>query len=332
MRPALFALLALGVGAPGAAAQGWANKLFKNQTSHDFGTVPRGAQLLHRFPITNIYAVPLEISQVRVSCGCATATPSSKVLKPRESGTIDVTMDGRRFSGAKTVSVHVTVGPTYVSTAELRVSANSRADVVFNPGQVNFGTVAHGQAPSQSVDIEYAGALDWRITEVLAKDAPFTAELRELYPRRRATGGWQVGYQIKVTLKPDAPAGPVQQEVHLRTNDTATPLISVLVEANVEATLTVQPSPLRLGAAKAGEALVRRVVVRGKRPFRVTGVDGLGDGVELGAALSAAPQLTHIITFKCQPSRAGEFRRQVQIRTDLQGAPVALALEGTVAP
>src|SRR5262249_41595302 len=201
MRQALFALLALAVVAPASRAQGWANKLFKNQTTHDFGTVPHGAQLLHRFTITNIYAVPLEVNEIRVSCGCVTATPSKKVLQSRESGFIDVTMDARRFKGAKTVTVYVSVGPTYVSTAELRVSANSRADVVFNPGQINFGSVAQGQTPSQPVDVEYAGTFDWRITEVLAKGLPLEVELRELYRQR----GRQGGYQVKGTLRPGGP-------------------------------------------------------------------------------------------------------------------------------
>ncbi|HKB35386.1 MAG TPA: hypothetical protein VKD72_02965, partial [Gemmataceae bacterium] len=206
--------------------------------------------------------------------------------------------------------------------------ANSRADVVFNPGQVSFGNVAQGQTPSQPVDVEYAGTLDWRITEVLARGMPFDVELRELYRQR----GRQVGYQVKVTLKPDAPAGALKKEIHLRTNDPTTPLISVLVEANVEASLTVSPSPLLLGAAKVGEPLTRKVVVRGERPFRVVAVDGLGDGLSLGRELSAEAHRVQTITFKVQPGRAGEFRRQLQIRTDLQTTVIPLTIEGTVAP
>src|SRR5262245_61475398 len=109
MRQVLFVGLIL-LAAPPAFSleEGWANKLFKEPTSHDFGTVARGAQLYHRFPLTNIYAVPLEITNIRVSCGCVTATPMPKVLQPRESGYIDIAMDARRFNGAKTVTVFVT--------------------------------------------------------------------------------------------------------------------------------------------------------------------------------------------------------------------------------
>ena len=63
MRQVLFAGLALVATTPAFSMEdGWAKKLFKEQTAHDFGTVARGAQLYHRFPVTNIYAVPLEIT------------------------------------------------------------------------------------------------------------------------------------------------------------------------------------------------------------------------------------------------------------------------------
>jgi hypothetical protein len=47
--------------------QEWAAKLFGSPTNlvHDFGSVPRGAQLHHDFVMTNIYAVPIEITNVR---------------------------------------------------------------------------------------------------------------------------------------------------------------------------------------------------------------------------------------------------------------------------
>lgn len=45
----------------------WAEKLFGGQANlhHDFGAVPHGARLHHDFVITNIYAVPIEITSVR---------------------------------------------------------------------------------------------------------------------------------------------------------------------------------------------------------------------------------------------------------------------------
>src|SRR5262249_2321713 len=91
MRNTVIALVAFTMGAAAVQAQPqpWADKMFKEGTIHDFGTVPRGALLSHSFKMTNIYAVPLNIMTVRSSCGCVTVTPSRPTLQPRESGTID---------------------------------------------------------------------------------------------------------------------------------------------------------------------------------------------------------------------------------------------------
>jgi hypothetical protein len=326
MRQVLFAALVLLAPAESATSQGWANKLFKDQVSHDFGTVARGAQLYHRFSITNVYAVPLEITNIRVSCGCVVATPVPKTLQPRESGYIEVTMDARRFAGPKSVTVFVTVGPTFVSTAELKVTANSRNDVVFNPGQISFGSVSLGQTSSQTIDVEYAGVLDWKLTEAVTKDLPFEATYSELYRRPG-----QVGYQVKVTLKPDLPPGPFKQELKLRTNDPASPLIGVLVEADVQSALAATPSVVRLGMAQVGDSLVRKVVVRGQKPFRIVAVEGQGDGITLNGELPATPAATQVLSFKCQLSKAGELRKQLQIKTDQQSAPLTVTIEATVA-
>src|SRR6516164_90238 len=120
---ALTALLLVTAAGSGQNRE-WADKLFKGETTHNFGNVPRGAVLHYRFPMTNIYAVPLEIIGSRVSCGCVSIMPSVNKLGPKETAYIDVTMDARRFTGQKTVSIFITVGPEYTSTATLQVSAN----------------------------------------------------------------------------------------------------------------------------------------------------------------------------------------------------------------
>src|SRR4051794_5552632 len=101
MRTAVLASLVILALAPTAPAQdGWAAKVFtpdaggKPPAGHNFGTVPKGAQLQHRFPVTNIYAVPLQI-QTRVSCDCVSVTASPQTLQPWESGTLDIAMDTR---------------------------------------------------------------------------------------------------------------------------------------------------------------------------------------------------------------------------------------------
>src|SRR3954451_5020454 len=105
MRKALTALMVLALTGPLATAQGWAEKMFKDGLTHDFGGVPRGAQLYHRFVITNIYAVRMEITGVKSGCGCVSADVAKRVREPRKPTVIDVKMYARRFTGAKTFGI-----------------------------------------------------------------------------------------------------------------------------------------------------------------------------------------------------------------------------------
>ena len=115
MRNAVLALIAVLVGSATAPAQTeqWANKLFAKPhgegTTHDFGSIPRGTVLTHRFPMKNIWAVPLDISATRVSCGCVTITVAPQTLKSLETSYVELTMDARKFTGPKTVNVFISV-------------------------------------------------------------------------------------------------------------------------------------------------------------------------------------------------------------------------------
>ncbi|MBX9680919.1 MAG: DUF1573 domain-containing protein [Gemmataceae bacterium] len=332
MRKAVFALMLSGfIVAPAFAQQAaWANKLFSNETSHDFGVVPRGAQLKHSFKITNIYKVPLEITNLRVSCGCVTATKSSNVIQPGDTGFVHINMDGTRFSGQKTVTIYVTVGPQFVSTASLVVSANARTDVVFNPGEIDFGLVNRGQSASRPIDVEYAGNFDWRITEIVkSAGSPFDLKVEEL-PRKVATFPTK-GYRITATLKPTAAPGPFKQEVILKTNDPSSPVLTFNVSGNVRASITVAPNPINLAGMKVGEMLGKKIVVSGSTPFRITGVDGAGDGVTLEVNSENA-STTHILDLRIQPRAAGDMNKTLVLRTDMANETATIVLEGTVAP
>jgi hypothetical protein len=325
MRNALLALALIAGGMSGEARGGWAAKMFPGGLNHDFGSVPRGAQLFYQFKVKNIYAVPMEITEVKSGCGCVSAEAASTTLAPRGTTTIDVRMDAARFTGHKSVRIRVTVGPKFVSTAELVVSATSRADIVFNPGEVNFGTVVAGKTPSATLDVEYAGALPWKVTGVVTKGTPFDVKLEEWYRRPG-----QVGYRVHVTLKADALPGALKKDFFLKTNDPATPLVPVLVEGYVQSPLVVVPATLRLGEVPAGKALKRRVVVRGSKPFRITKVEGTGDGITLESPPADKPTLVQTLTFRCNLASRGDFQRVIKIQTDLQSAPVAVTIGGTV--
>lgn len=322
MCKAVFTLLALvGLCQPAAAqTTAWADKLFAGDLLHDFGVVPRGTQLKYSFKMTNLYKVPLEITSVRVSCGCLTVKESTKVLQPNETALLHMNMDGTRFSGYKKILVYVTVGPEYVSTATLTVIANARLDVVLNPGEIDFGVIHRGQNPTKFIDVEYAGSLPWAVSEIVKNStAPFDLKVEDLKRANR-------GYRIHATVKGDAAAGAFKQEVIVKTNDPTSPTLTFNVLGNIQATLSVQPELLNLTGVKVGATESKKILVRGTRPFRILGIDGQGDGIT--AVSQDREATTQIVEIRFQPPRTGDMRKQLVIRTDLDNEAVTVTVQG----
>jgi hypothetical protein len=326
----LIALCLLALAAStGRTQERWAEKLFNGDLVHDFGTVAHGAELYYKFKVTNIYAVPLDIAELRVSCGCVTATAPQKTIAPKESAYVEARMDTTRFTGDKSVTIFVSVNnKEYSSSAELKVSAKIRQDVVFNPGQVEFGVVNQGETVTRVIDIDYAGALakDWKIVGVVTDNSPFEVTWKEV--KRQAD---RVGYRAEVTIKKDAAIGSMKHEIFFKTTDPAGQLVPAFVLATVQAPVTVTPAKQSLGTVAVGSDNDRKVVVRGKKPLKILSVEGADDEITLDKLPTDSADQQQL-TIHCKPSKAGEFKHVLKIKTDAQVAPVEVTIEGTVEP
>lgn len=336
MRHAFWGILALLAAALTVRADDqvqipWANKFFAPKDPppvvvHDFGTVPWGTTLTHRFPVTNIYAVPMQIMEdPKVSCGCVRIVRYTQKLEARETGFVDVEMDGRRFQGSKAVTIQVRFGPKYQSTAILQVRAFGRADVQINPGQASFGVVALGQRPTQTIDITYTGQqLNWQVTGVDTTNAPSVEATVERLPAVRGNGAV---YRATVSLKPDAESGMIQDQLLLRTNDPTSPALAVPITGTVQAPLfVVQGANVKLDQVPVGQEAARNIMVRGNKPFKITKVEGQGDG--LTVKFLPIPNPVQVVTITFQPTQPGELRRKLLITTD-QNETTAVTVEAS---
>ncbi|MBN9119380.1 MAG: DUF1573 domain-containing protein [Planctomycetes bacterium] len=315
----------------------WANKFFlpdigtnREQAApavitHNFGEVPHGTLCVHKFTVTNIYDTPMQIIEVKKGCTCLDYVPMTKVLQPNDTAEFTVTMNSAKFVGANAQNFYVTFGPKFVSTAVLRVSANSRTDVSVSPGAVALGTVPQGTRVNQSVQIKYSGRTrDWKITEVVPGNYPLDVKLSEVGRGGPLRGGAE--YQIDVTLQANAAPGTISEQITLKTNDPTNPLIHVGVTGTVAAPLEVLPNKVRL-EAKVGESATQRVLVRAAKPFKVVGVDGAADGITVELPTGGAARPVQGITLKFEPKQPGTAARQLRIRTDLEGGSAVLAVE-----
>lgn len=305
-----------------ARAESWADSLF-SEHGVDFGPVPRGAKVRHNFVLRNRFNETLTILDVRASCGCTSGRASASTVPPGGQAVIEAEMDTRNFVGVKatTLTVSIVTAGGRQGEARFGVESNILADIVLNPGSVDFGVAAKGQDAQQVVAIERLGYPDWRFTRLIAPPElckVVDATITESY--RNSSG---VGYNLTVKLRPDAPAGTIRDEIRLLTNDPQSPSVPVLVTAQVQGSVTVAPSLLALGNVSRTGSTQGRFLVRCARPFTIRSVEGNGDGFTLAAA-DSSPKSLHILNLAYRPdqgSTRGDLRRTFRITTDLPGEP-----------
>jgi Protein of unknown function (DUF1573) len=281
-------ILCLSVCCSDVFAGSWADGLF-SELRHEFGNIPRGSDQRCAFVLRNTTDSPVRITGMSRSCGCTQITlddkvvldqniknsRESKLVLPGQEALVAVVLDTRSFIGPKSAEIIVSFDqPTH---ADVRLTVNSfiRQDIVLNPGAVQLGTLSRGQESAKDLDIEYAGAANWQILSVTKPNPYLDVKYDELYRRPG-----QVGYRVHVSLKPTAPVGTIRDAFMVETNDPGAPQFSVVVTGQVQPDLVVTPPNLTMGTVKPGQAVVRQVIVRGKKPFQVLGVEAAGDSFQ----------------------------------------------------
>ena len=306
-----FVLLAGFWAASPALAAGWADGLFDGM-SKDFGSVPHGQNLIHNFRITNNTKDPINISNIRVSCGCVSATANRGFLNPGEETTLVAKMDSSRFFGVRTVTIFVQFDRPGFDEVRLWVQANSRSDFALAPDQLAFGQVKRGSSPSASVSITFYGNVGTKITEVKSE----TNYIKPIVQETRRQDG-EVSYQVSASMRPDTPVGKWYTDVWVKTNDPSMPQIRVPLTIEIESALSVSPEVISLGGVKMGTESEKKVIVRGVKPFKVTGLE-TGDPELTVKDSSHEAKTVHVLTVKLKPAKPGEFARTVRVLTDLK--------------
>ncbi len=255
-----------------AAGEEWVAKMFPEK-KHDFGNVARGADTVYRFPVKNIYKQDVEIVNVRSSCGCTLPTIENKILKTGQTGYIVATFNTRTFTGVHGATLSVEVkwndkGILRRGETQLRVDGNIRQDIVFKPGAVKFENVDQGAKQEQHVAVTYAGRDSWKITDVRGASDDLEVELTET---QRYTG--RVAYDLLVRVKDSAKAGYFNDQLVLVTNDESNPRIPIHVAGRIVPQISASPEPLLLGEVALGQQVSKKVIVRGKQPFKIVSVE-----------------------------------------------------------
>lgn len=292
--------------------------MFQPPTSFNFGTVARGAKVEHRFTFSNPYVETVHVASVESTCHCTEPTAPKPEVKTYEQSEIVATVDTRNFKGQREATIKVTFDQPFPAVVQLHVYAYIRGDVVVQPGEARFDSVAQGEPATQKLAVTYAGRPDWKIVDVRTTNAYLEAKATE-----RSRTPEMTTYDLQIHLKPDAPAGYLRDQVILVTNDTnpKTTQVPVPVEANVVPAAQVRPSPLSLGILRPGQKALKTLVVQAKVPFHVLKATGPDNRFSFNLPSDAKLVQLVPLTFAAD-GQAGRVSGKVRLETDIAGMPI----------
>jgi hypothetical protein len=199
----------------------------------------------HVFKLKNSGKAPLEISDVKTSCGCTAAMLTKQgqalekgqkmVLAPSESGEIKASFNTKGYSGEarKTLTVFSNDPDTPQATMNLVVNVKQEITVTPSPS-VFFSGLLKDQKESKSVDVATATDQPLKITKATSSSPMFTVETKETEPGKKV--------QVTVSTKPPLTEGSVTGTVTLETSNPKKPKVELQVNAYVIAEITASPN------------------------------------------------------------------------------------------
>lgn len=293
----------------------------------DFGVIATGTDVPKTIRIKNVHSQTYVIQEVKTSCACAQAKIDQQVLQPGETAIVTVKMNTRNFKQRKDSNVIIVFNSPRYTEVRIPVTAYIRTDMVFTPGSIQFGNVDLGTDGKAVVDIAYAGRSDWDIKDIKITNPNLKATL---VPMESGLG--TINYKLTILMSKNAPVGRVRDLITIVTNDGSNPNVPLLVDGQVVPDIAVSPPIVNLETVSAGAISTRSIVLKGKKPFAITGVEckDMRDSVTAAITARVSPVQVLPVKFKA-PETSGRFRDELLVQIAGRKEPVRITVIGTVA-
>ncbi|NNM25478.1 MAG: DUF1573 domain-containing protein [Phycisphaerales bacterium] len=308
--------------APAAVTDGSPPRLSFETLVHDFGKMPETETRTARLTFANTGGSPLEIQEVKTSCGCTAASLDKETYAPGESGEIAVTFDP---SAPGTQRQYVNVfsnsgtGPT-----RIMIVAEVEGFVLMEPRLLQLGIRTVGQRHEAVVGVSSPDPA-FEIRSVRTTNPKVRAEVLDpADPRALPDAGRTVG----VTVDPSAPWGSLfswlEVTVYGRPTPGAAPIThtaKIRVQGELFGALIAKPNAFRFGVRPGAdfERSVRLERADGN-PFAIVDIKVTSPLAESRVDLKAAGPASYELVLI---GRAGDRPRQangvVRVTTDVEG-------------
>jgi len=266
-------VLALFAGAAADAADG--PKLVVPEKIKDMGKVAQGEVLNVDFELVNEGDETLEVKAVRPTCGC-TVADFDREIAPGKTGYIKAKLDTRDFSGPISKSILIMTNDAQDPTMTVVIKTIVHPYVEVLPrALVRFNAVQHEPMNQKITVVADEDEKDFVVTGVKSSVPFLIAKVSPLPKAQRLAGKSAQQYEILLSMKDDAPIGPVNAVLDVETNHPKAKTVPVKVFGVVRSLLHVTPSQVQFGAVSAKKQPGRNIILVNNRSggvqIKVTG-------------------------------------------------------------
>ncbi len=253
-----MAVLVVCAGAMADAADG--PKMVVAEKIKDMGTVAQGEVLSIDFEIVNEGDEPLQIKAVRPTCGC-TVAEYDREIQPGKTGYIKAKLETRDFSGPISKSILIMTNDPQDPTLTVVIKTVVHPYVEVLPrALVRFNAVQHEPMNQKVTVVAAEDEKGFEVTGVKSSVPYLAASVRPLTKDQLLAGKSPQQYEIALSMKDDAPIGPVNAVLEIETNHPKAKTVPVKVFGVVRSLLHVTPSQVQFGSVSAKKKPGRNVI------------------------------------------------------------------------
>lgn len=263
MAVAVMAVVAMGSGVVAFAADG--PRMVVPEMIKDMGTVAQGDVVNVEFEIANEGNEDLEIKAVRPTCGC-TVADFDRIVEPGKSGYIKAKLETRDFSGPISKSILVMTNDPANPTVTIVIKTNVHPFVEILPrALIRFNAVQHEPMTQKVTVVGGESESNFEVTGVSSSEDYLVATVRPLPEGELLAGKSSKQYEVELSMKDDAPVGPVNAVLEIQTNHPKAKTVPVKVFGVIRALLHVTPSQVQFGSIAAKKQPGRNLIVVNNR-------------------------------------------------------------------
>ncbi len=237
-----------------AATFSAATIVFDSET-YNFGRAKSGETIKHDFIFTNTGNTSLEITDVKLGCGCTTAGAWDKTVAPGRTGTIPLQFNSTGFGGQVAKSATVSCNDRAHTNIVLQLTGTVWKPIDVMPALTMFNVSAESPTNETKV-VRIASNLEEPValSDLHCSSTCFKAELKEIKPGKE--------FELRVTVLPPLETPTTFSTITLKSSSTNAPILSVSAYAIMQHPLLVSPQQVTVPAGPLKAPAHAAVLVR----------------------------------------------------------------------